>query len=109
MNSCRISEDVGWTNFLERRKGEVRRIPIPRTPVDKGKKDWKRRGIVALTPASSKRRQALASASSKSPKARARCYSLPILKPLTLQKAPPPNRCSSGTTARGGWVLLVVS
>ena len=27
-----------YTNFRERRKGEVRRIPIPRTPVNKGKK-----------------------------------------------------------------------
>ena len=90
--------------------GEVRRISIPRTPVNKDEKDRKRRGIVAQTPASSKRHQALASASSKSPKPRARCYSLPILKPVTLQTSHLlPNRCSSGTTARGGRLLLVVS
>jgi hypothetical protein len=37
MNSCRISENVGWTNFLELRQREVvRRISLLRTPVNKG-------------------------------------------------------------------------
>jgi hypothetical protein len=58
------------------------------TFVNKDEKDRKRRGIVAQTPASSKMHQALASSSSRSPKARARLYSLPILQPVTLQNSP---------------------
>jgi hypothetical protein len=62
--------------------------PPSGTFVNKDKKDRKRRGIVAQTPASSERHQALASKSSRSPKARARCYSSPpILEPLTLQRS----------------------
>jgi len=41
-------------NFRESPKGEVRRIPIPRTPVNKGKKEKKGRDIVAHILASSK-------------------------------------------------------
>ena len=42
------------TNFRVRRYGEVRRRPIPRTPVNKGKKEKKGRDIVAQILASSK-------------------------------------------------------
>jgi len=41
-------------NFRERWKGEVRRISIPRTPVNKGMKEEKGRDIVAQILASSK-------------------------------------------------------
>jgi hypothetical protein len=30
--------DGGFANFLELRQGEVLRIPLPRTPVNKGKR-----------------------------------------------------------------------
>src|ERR687890_1937910 len=33
-----LPELLATANFLKLRKGEVRRIPIPRTPVNKGKK-----------------------------------------------------------------------
>jgi hypothetical protein len=33
-----------WTNFRELRKDEVRRIPLPRTRVNKGKNKTKGRG-----------------------------------------------------------------
>ena len=51
-------------NFSERRQDEVRRITLPRTPVNKGnkgKKDKKGRGIVTQILASSKRHRARAS------------------------------------------------
>jgi hypothetical protein len=41
----RTSENSVYANFAESPNGEVRRIPIPRTPVNKGKK---RRAGVAL-------------------------------------------------------------
>jgi hypothetical protein len=74
----------GYAERLNTRICELLRTPSIRrsqnspsgTFVNKDKKDRKRRGIVAQTPASSKRHQALTSASSKSSKARARCYSL---------------------------------
>ena len=100
----------GYAERLNTRICELLRTPSIRSSqnspsgmfVNKDKKDRKRRSIVAQTPASSKRHQALTSASSKSSKARARCYSsLPILKPLTLQKSHLlPNRCSTDTTTR---------
>ena len=43
--------------FRECPKGEVRRITIPRTPVNKGAKDKKGPGIVTQILASSKRHQ----------------------------------------------------
>ncbi len=42
------------SNFVEPREAEVRRIHIPRTPVNKGKKEKKGRDIVAQVLASSK-------------------------------------------------------
>src|SRR5215212_1197814 len=50
----RTSENSLKANFRECPKGEVRRIPIPRTPVNKGKKEKKGRDIVAHILASSK-------------------------------------------------------
>ena len=38
----RSSEKAPWPNFGELRKGEVRRIHLPRTPVNKGKKAYGR-------------------------------------------------------------------
>src|SRR5215217_4788391 len=41
----RTSENSVYANFREYPKGEVRRIPLPRTPVNKGKKKgWGPRG-----------------------------------------------------------------
>jgi hypothetical protein len=37
-------------NFLELRLGEVRRIPIPRTPVNKGKKESRKTLLYAPSP-----------------------------------------------------------
>jgi len=47
-------------DFRELRYGEVRRIPLPSTPLNKGKKEKKGKGLVALVPAHSKRHRALA-------------------------------------------------
>src|SRR5687768_7250776 len=41
-----VGVSLEGTNFRERRKGEVRRIPLPRTPVNKGK----RRAGATLSP-----------------------------------------------------------
>jgi hypothetical protein len=41
-------------DFRELRQRELRRIPLPRTPVNKGKKEKKGRDIVAQILASSK-------------------------------------------------------
>jgi hypothetical protein len=40
------SENAMYANFVEFYKGEVRRIPIPRTRVNKGKKKRKGRGLL---------------------------------------------------------------
>jgi hypothetical protein len=57
-------------NFGELRQGEVRRIPLPRTRVNKARKG--RVGHRSSSPTSSKKGTGLASGSSKSPKASAR-------------------------------------
>jgi hypothetical protein len=52
-HECKVSVGEEWdenfdVNFLELRYGEVRRIPLPRTPVNKGKR--KDRSLVRLGP-----------------------------------------------------------
>jgi hypothetical protein len=46
----RSSEKASWPNFVELRLGEVPRIPLPRTPVNKGTK--KGRSPIRLAPSS---------------------------------------------------------
>jgi hypothetical protein len=50
----RSVEDRGYAYFRELRYGEVRRISLPRTRVNKGKKDKKGRGMITQILASSK-------------------------------------------------------
>jgi hypothetical protein len=46
--TMRTSQNAVWANFAESPKGEVRRIPIPRTSVNKGMK--KDRGCLCAVP-----------------------------------------------------------
>jgi hypothetical protein len=73
--------------FRERRKGEVRRISIPRTPVNKGAKDKKGPGMITQILASPKTHQ-VGLRKLQKPKARARCYSA-YPQTVTLQNTHP--------------------
>src|SRR5918999_1054843 len=90
------------TEAIQDPASELPRILIPRTSVNKGKKEKKGRDIVAQILASSKISTGLASGSSKSPKP-ARCCS--AYHPRTLYPTRAhllPNRCPGSRTTLGG-------